>query len=78
MFLRQREAVPAIEEQLLEWFVDFERTYSLEYRQVVIAQHKASKYMIIGIDQMLTSSQRSHFLKKLDELIEEVEDILRS
>ena len=78
VFLRQREAVPDIEEQLLEWFVDFERTYSLEYRQVVIAQHKASKYMIIGIDQMLTSSQRSHFLKKLDELIEEVEDILRS
>lgn len=74
VFLRQRADAKAIEEKLLE-LMDFESTSSVEYDQLAAAQRKASNNMLLAIDQMLTHSQRTHFLQKLDNLIEDVEDI---
>ena len=73
--MKQGGNAPAIEQKLLELSINYQTTYSEEYGQQVMAQRKAFKDMVLGIDKMLTPIQRAHFLTKIDLLIEDIENI---
>lgn len=73
--MAQERNASAIEKKLLELSINYQTTYSEEYGQQVITQQKAFKDMILGIDKMLTPSQRAYFLSKIDLLIEDIESL---
>lgn len=64
-----------IELKLIEAFTSSEQNLSSEYSREVGRQQEAIKAMILAIDKILTPAQRSHFLTKIDSLIEDIEDI---
>ncbi|GEM_PF-2291627 len=74
-FIAQDHSAQAVEQKILELYLDYESTYSEEYNQQVAAQREAFKNMILGIDRMLTPLQRSYFLTRIDSLIGDIEGL---
>lgn len=74
-FIAQDHTPQAVEQKILELYLDYEATYSEEYSQQVAAQRKAVKSMILGIDRILTPPQRAYFLTKIDLLVGDIESL---
>ncbi|MBF0287312.1 MAG: hypothetical protein HQM14_05785 [SAR324 cluster bacterium] len=76
--LRSGSSAKAIETQLAAWFLDVDQSYPPHYQQMIEKQKEAVKRMMLSIDQILTPEQRTHAIEKIDEWIEDIDDIISS
>lgn len=73
--LRSQQDPAAIEPTIREWMAHPERGASPEYQQSAQQYRHAVKTLVLEVDQLLTPQQRTSALRKLQALIDELQDL---
>ena len=66
----------SLKTQLLDWYLKPEQYYSKEYQSYVESRNQRSMKLILMLDKTATKKQRQFFHDKLDDYVEELQQII--